>query len=81
MANAPRTPVTLTSHLGNSHGDTPLTPSGDYVDWSLGATATWRNLTAGVAYVDTNLSATEAAQGGATRDILQSTAICTLMAH
>ena len=42
-------------------GNTPLTPSGDYVDWSLGASVAWRNLTFGVAYVDTNLSAAEAA--------------------
>jgi uncharacterized protein (TIGR02001 family) len=74
----PRTPITLTGHLGNSHGNTPLTPSGDYVDWSLGATATWRNLTLGVAYVDTNLNATEAAAGGATRDIVDAALVLTL---
>ncbi len=74
----PHSPVTLTGHLGNSHGNTPLTPSGDYVDWSLGATATWRNLTLGVAWVDTNLSATEAASGGATRDIIDGAVVATL---
>jgi uncharacterized protein (TIGR02001 family) len=74
----PHSPVTLTSHLGNSHGDTPLTPSGDYVDWSLGANVAWRNLTVGVAYVDTNLSATEAAAGGATRDIVDGAVVATL---
>lgn len=76
----PHIPVTLTGHLGNSHGDTPLTPSGDYVDWSLAATATWNRLTFGVAYVDTNLSATEAAQGGATRDIVDGAVVATLAA-
>lgn len=76
----PHTPVTLTSHLGNSHGNTPLTPSGDYVDWSLGATATWNHLTFGVAYVDTNLNAAEAAQGGATRDIVDGAFLATLTA-
>jgi uncharacterized protein (TIGR02001 family) len=76
----PGTPIALTSHLGNSHGNTPLTPSGDYLDWSLGATATWHNLTAGVAYVDTNLSAAKAAQGGATKDIVDSAVVATLTA-
>jgi uncharacterized protein (TIGR02001 family) len=74
----PHTPITLTSHLGNSHGNTPLTPSGDYVDWSLGATIAWRNLTLGVAWVDTNLNATEAALGGATRDIVDGAVVATL---
>lgn len=74
----PHTPVTLTSHLGNSHGNTPLTPSGDYIDWSLGATVAWRNLTFGVAYVDTNLSAAEAASGGATRDIVDGAIVATI---
>jgi uncharacterized protein (TIGR02001 family) len=76
----PHTPVTLTSHLGNSYGRTPLTPSGDYVDWSLGATATCNHLTFGVAYVDTNLSATEAAMGGATKGIVDGAVIATLSA-
>jgi uncharacterized protein (TIGR02001 family) len=74
----PHTPVTLTSHLGNSHGNTPLTPSGDYIDWSLGGTVAWHNLTLGIAYVDTNLSATEAALGGATRDIVDGAVVATL---
>lgn len=74
----PNTPVTLTGHLGNSHGRTPLAPSGDYVDWSLGAAVAWRNLTLGVAYVDTNLSGAEAALGGATRDIVDGAVVATL---
>lgn len=74
----PRTPITLTGHLGNSHGRTPLTPSGDYADWSLGASATWLSLTVGVAYVGTSLSAAEAAAGGATRDIVDSAVVLTL---
>jgi uncharacterized protein (TIGR02001 family) len=76
----PHTPVTLTGHLGNSHGRTPLTPSGDYLDWSLGAAATWNHPTFGVAYVDTNLSAAEAVSGGATRDIVDDTLVATLSA-
>lgn len=76
----PNTPIMLTGHLGNSHGRTPLTPSGDYLDWSLGASATLRNLTLGVAYVDSNLNATEAALGGATRDIVDGAVVATLSA-
>ncbi|HTU13384.1 MAG TPA: TorF family putative porin [Allosphingosinicella sp.] len=76
----PRTPLTLTGHLGNSHGNTPLTPSGDYLDWSVGVSASWRNLTLAAAYVDTNLSATEAAAGGATRDIVDGAFVATLAA-
>lgn len=76
----PNTPISLTGHLGNSHGDTTLTPSGDYVDWSLGATVAWRNLTFGVSYVDTNLSGAEAASGGATRDIVDGAVVATVTA-
>ncbi len=74
----PTTPVTLAAHLGNSHGQTPLTPSGHYLDWSLGATVAWRRLTFGLAYVDTNLSAAEAALGGATRDVVDGAVVATL---
>jgi uncharacterized protein (TIGR02001 family) len=74
----PNTPVTLTGHLGNSHGDTPLTPSGDYLDWSLGASVAWRNLSLGVAYVDTNLSGAEAVLDGATRDIVDGAVVATV---
>lgn len=77
-AAIPRTPVTLTAHLGNSHGNTPLTPSGDYVDWSIGAALTWNHLTLGVAYLDTDLSAAEAVSGGATRDIVDGAVVATL---
>lgn len=76
----PSTPVTLTGHLGNSHGRTTLTPGGDYVDWSLGANVAWRNLSFGVAYVDTNLSGAEAVSGGATRDIVDGAVVATLTA-
>lgn len=77
-AAIPRSPFSLTSHLGWSHGDTPLTPSGDDLDWSLGATTTWRNLTLGIAYVDTNLSGAEAALGGAPRDIVDGAVVVSL---
>lgn len=74
----PDMPVTLKGHVGYSKGDTPLTPGGDYVDWLLGADFTLRELTLGVAYVDTNLSGAEAALGGATRDIVDSALVFSL---
>ena len=40
---------------------TAPTPTGDYWDWSLGADTTWRNLTLGLAWVDTNISDRKAA--------------------
>lgn len=76
----PNTPVTLKAHLGYSKGDTPLTPSGDYLDWLIGADLTVRTLTLGVAYVDTSLSGAEAAMGGATRDIVDSAVVFSLSA-
>jgi len=59
------TPFAVTAHLGRSHGRDTLTPGGDYLDWSLGAQATWKNLTLGAAYVDTNISRTDALAAGA----------------
>ena len=76
----PGTPLTLKGHLGWSKGDTPLSPSGEYMDWSLGADFTWRSLTLGASYVDTNLSAEEAALGGAAKDIVDSALLLSLTA-
>jgi uncharacterized protein (TIGR02001 family) len=67
-AGVPNTPVTLKAHIGYSDGNpglgpngTSLAPTGTYWDWSLGADFTYRNLTLGVAYVDTDISNREAA--------------------
>ncbi len=49
----PGTPVSLSAHLGYSEGS--LAPTGNYFDWSLGASIAWRALTFGIAYVDTDL--------------------------
>ena len=58
-----RTPLTAKAHIGHSWGQdglgpnaTAVAPTGSYWDWSLGADATWRNLTLGLSYVDTDLS-------------------------
>lgn len=52
----PKTPVALTGHLGHSYGPSYLTIGDSYTDWSLGASVTVKNLTAGLSYVDTNKS-------------------------
>ena len=62
------TPITAKAHIGHSSGNdglgpnaTSVTPTGDYWDWSLGGDATWKNLTLNVSYVDTDISARDAA--------------------
>ncbi len=61
------TPFTAKAHVGHSWGQdglgpnaTAVAPTGEYWDWSLGADATWKNLTFNVSYVDTDISAREA---------------------
>lgn len=55
------------AHIGYSSGNaglgpnaTSVAPSGKYWDWSLGMDATWKNLTLGVSYVDTDISQADA---------------------
>lgn len=62
------TPFTLKAHIGHSWGNrglgpngTSITPTGSYWDWSVGADTTWKNLTLGVSYVDTDISMADAA--------------------
>ncbi|WP_242119500.1 TorF family putative porin [Sphingomonas lacusdianchii] len=65
-AGIPETPVTLKAHIGYSDGNpglgpngTSLAPTGKYWDWLIGADYTYKNLTLGVAYVDTDISRAE----------------------
>lgn len=53
-AAIPETPITLTAHVGHSFGPSYLTIGDGYTDWSLGATATFGNLSLGLSYVDTD---------------------------
>jgi hypothetical protein len=62
------TPLTGKAHVGHSWGQnglgpnaTAVSPTGEYWDWSLGADATWKNLTFNVSYIDTDISNREAA--------------------
>ena len=51
----PGTPFGINGHLGYASSDAfPGGFDGEVWDWSLGATATWKNLTFGVSYVDTD---------------------------
>lgn len=53
-AAIPETPVSLTAHLGHSFGPSYLTIGDEYTDWGVGASATFKNLSVGVQYVDTD---------------------------
>ncbi|RJF85669.1 TorF family putative porin [Sphingomonas cavernae] len=55
-AGIPGTPLSVSAHLGHSFGPSYLTIGDEYTDWSLGATYTWKNLSFGVSYVDTDKS-------------------------
>lgn len=74
------TPVTLKAHIGHSKGDTPLSPTGAYTDWSLGADVAWKTLTVGIAWVDTDLKAADAAAYGTRKSVFGSAFVATLTA-
>lgn len=50
----PNTPITLHSHLGHTGGAFNWTK--DYFDWTVGASASYKNLTFDVSWVGTNVS-------------------------
>ncbi|WP_157215585.1 TorF family putative porin [Flavisphingomonas formosensis] len=51
----PGTPLTIGTHLGVNKGRSFLTAGlKDYVDWNVNVSYTWKNLTFGVTYVDTD---------------------------
>lgn len=53
-AAIPNTPLSVSAHLGHSFGPSYLTIGDEYTDWSVGATYTYKNLSFGVSYVDTD---------------------------
>ena len=71
-AAVPGTPLGLTAHIGHSFGPSWLATTGrgnEYTDWGLGATLTYKAITLGVQYVDTDTtfftpSGKDAAKGG-----------------
>jgi uncharacterized protein (TIGR02001 family) len=50
----PGLPLNLNAHVGHSFGPSYLTIGKGYTDWSLGGTYSWKALTFGLSYVDTN---------------------------
>ncbi len=58
----PDSPVSLRAHLGYSDGT--LSPTGDYLEWAIGADFTHGPLTLGVSYVDTDLGGGENVDAG-----------------
>lgn len=66
----PETPISLTAHLGHTFGPSWLSgPTDEYTDWALGASASWKGITFGVQYVDTDTffitpSGKDVAKGG-----------------
>jgi uncharacterized protein (TIGR02001 family) len=54
-AGVPNTPVSVSAHLGHYFTKSFLSAGDDYTDWSLGASATFKAVTVGIVYVDTNL--------------------------
>ncbi len=72
-ASIPNTPLGLSAHLGHSYGPSWLASDFNgkkgYTDWGLGATLTYKAITLGVQYVDTDAvfitpSGKNAAKGG-----------------
>lgn len=58
-AGIPNTPVTLTGSVGYTDGALgTLAPGNNYLDWSLGASAVFGPVTAGVRYIDTDIPKT-----------------------
>jgi uncharacterized protein (TIGR02001 family) len=53
-AAVPNTPLGLTAHIGHTFGPSWLSIGKEYTDWSLGATLTYKAITIGVQYVDTD---------------------------
>lgn len=64
-AGIPNTPVSLKAHLGYTDGSLGLAaPDGDYLDWSIGASAAFGPLSLGISYVDTDIPEAPLVDGG-----------------
>lgn len=65
----PKTPLSLLGHVGYSHGRSYLTlGQKGYVDWNLGASYAWKNVTLSVTYVDTDIKKQYSVYGHNGRD-------------
>lgn len=60
----PSTPLTLKGHLGYAKSDSFLGgPDGETLDYMVGVDATWKNLTFGVSYVNTDVKKADGKEG------------------
>lgn len=50
----PNTPLSLSAHIGHTFGPSWVGIGKEYTDWSVGASYTWKSLTFGVSYIDTD---------------------------
>lgn len=53
-AAVPKTPFSLSAHIAHTFGPSWLSIGNGYTDWNLGASYTWKALTLGIQYVDTD---------------------------
>lgn len=53
-AGIPDTPISVSGHFGHSFGPSYLTIGDGYSDWNVGVSYTYKNLTIGALYVDTD---------------------------
>lgn len=53
-AGIPKTPISLSAHIGHTFGPSWLSIGNEYTDWNLGASYTWKMLTFTASYVDTD---------------------------
>lgn len=76
-AAIPGTPIGLTAHIGHTWGPSWLVPvpKKEYTDWGLGATLTYKAITLGVQYVDTDASPFITASG---KDVTKGGVVATL---
>jgi uncharacterized protein (TIGR02001 family) len=76
-AAIPNTPLGLTAHIGHNFGPSWLVPvpKNEYTDWALGATLTYKALTLGIQYVDTDASPFITASG---KDVSKGGVVATL---
>jgi len=51
----PKTPISFSAHLGHNFEKSFLSTGRTYTDWGLGVSVTWKSLTFGFNYVDTDL--------------------------
>jgi uncharacterized protein (TIGR02001 family) len=50
----PKAPISLTAHIGHTWGPSWLSIGKEYTDWNLGASYTYKVLSFGIQYVDTD---------------------------